>query len=108
MPHSFIGLTLILAFVFGALGIEAHRTQLSVRETAEEDTASEEREEKALRASKASRRAARPKGIGSINSAPVFVASLNDSNRIIFSTRFYQSGPILGVHLRRSLRILQI
>jgi hypothetical protein len=46
--RTFIGAVLIIVFIFGGIG-GGHWNQINPREAAEEDTASEEREEKSLR-----------------------------------------------------------
>jgi hypothetical protein len=110
MKRSFIGVTLVLFFVLGALGTEAHRTQVNAKEAAEEDAASEEREEKALRSSVASKRArTRYQRINqSINHVWARVVPLLDGNRSLASTHSFPPAPFLGVHLHRTLKIFRI
>jgi hypothetical protein len=108
MKRSFIGVTLVLFFVFGTFGTEAHRTQGNAKEAAKEDAASEEREEKALRSSVAPKRsrAHQKKNTQNFLSVWILVARSRDGNR---SGSIHSLFPApVSVHLHSVLQVFRI
>ncbi|HEY3152087.1 MAG TPA: hypothetical protein VGK65_10550, partial [Candidatus Binatia bacterium] len=109
MKQSFIGVTLALFFVFGTFGTEAHRTQVNAKEAAEEDAASEEREEKALRSSVAPKRsrARQKKNTRNFQSVWIIVARSLDGSRSVSSIHSLSPAPV-SVHLHSVLQVFRI
>jgi uncharacterized protein YdaU (DUF1376 family) len=105
MKRSFIGVTLVLFFVFGTFGTEAHRTQGN----AKEDAASEEREEKALRSSVARKRsrARQKKNTQNFPSVCIIVARSRDGSRPVSSIHSLFPAPV-SVHLHSVHQVFRI
>jgi hypothetical protein len=109
MKRSFIGVTLVLFFVFGTFGTEAHRSQVNAKAAAEEDAASEEREEKALRSSVASQRsrARQKKNTQNFQSVWIIVARSRNGSRSVSSIHSLFPAPV-SVHLHSVLQVFRI
>jgi hypothetical protein len=109
MKQSFIGVTLALFFVFGTFGTEAHRTQVNAKEAAEQDAASEEREEKALRSSVTPKRsrARQKKNTQNFQSIWIIVARSRDGSRSVSSIHSLFPAPA-SVHLHSVLQVFRI
>jgi hypothetical protein len=109
MKRSFIGVTLVLFFIVGAFGTEAHRTQVNAKAAAEEDAASEEREEKALRSSVAPKRsrARQKKHTQNFPSVWIIVARSRDASRSVSSIHSLFAAPV-SVHLHSVLQVFRI
>jgi hypothetical protein len=106
---SFIGVILVLFFVFGAFGTESHRTQANAKEATGENAASEEREEKGLRSSVAGKRsrARQKKNPQNFTGAWMIVARSRDGSRSV-SSILSSSPPPISVYPRSILQVFRI
>jgi uncharacterized protein YdaU (DUF1376 family) len=107
MKRSSIGVTLVLFFIFSAFGTEAHRTQVNAKEAAEEDAASEEREEKALRSSVAPKRSRARQKKNTQNFPSVWIIVARSRSRSVSSIHSLFPAPV-SVHLHSVLQVFRI
>lgn len=108
MRRSFIGLALIFAFFFGA-ATGGHQDLLNMAEAAEEDAASEERDEEILRSRASSRARPRQKSNHPVSRVlRVGAAPLLDAARSLYLRPVSVLSPFYQNHRQPLLQVFQI
>jgi hypothetical protein len=105
----FIGVMVVLFFIFGAFGTESHQTQLNAKEATGENATSEEREERDLRSSVAAKRsrARQKKNPQNFTGSWMIVARSRDGSRSV-SSMLSSSPPPISVYPRSVLQVFRI